>query len=287
VRNIQKEKSEKNESVFVGWAIPPHIDPKVLAAPVAELVVSVSSSNSPGSTRDADTAHKVFKARVRAERIEARPQQDAWVQSLFVGCFEPIHGLISIPERCIDHGNLRGIRMTRVRALLQVAQQRYRFAPFAGYDIGARKISYACRATRGKLDRFLQFCDRFLVHVFLKVRLGELIVRESKIGIHFDRLATLSYGFVISVRTSALSSSTALIAAAFALGNASCAVMRTWLPERSTVPSTTASTFSSRAICGSGLCAPLYTITEVREITLKALICARSVINSSVMPSAK
>jgi hypothetical protein len=28
----------------------------------------------------------------------------------------------------------------------------------------------------------------------------------------------------------------------------SCAVMRTWSPERSTVPSTTASTFSSRAI---------------------------------------
>src|SRR5260370_5213360 len=45
-----------------------------------------------------------------------------------------------------------------------------------------------------------------------------------------------------------------------------CAVMRTWSPERSTVPSTTASTFSSRAICGRGLRACLYAITEVREI---------------------
>ena len=66
-----------------------------------------------------------------------------------------------------------------------------------------------------------------------------------------------------------------------------CAVIRTWSPERSTVPSTTASTFSSRAICGRGLRAPLYTITEVREITRRALIWAKSVINSSVMPSAK
>jgi hypothetical protein len=52
-------------------------------------------------------------------------------------------------------------------------------------------------------------------------------------------------------------------------------------------PSTTASTFNSRAICGSGLRVPLYIITEVRETTRKALICARSVINSSVIPSAK
>jgi hypothetical protein len=42
-----------------------------------------------------------------------------------------------------------------------------------------------------QLDRFLQFCDRFIEQVFLKVRLGELVVRESKIRIHLDRLATL------------------------------------------------------------------------------------------------
>src|SRR6266446_2654051 len=119
---------------------------------------------------------KVFKARVRAERIEARPQQDAWVKSLFVAFFEPIYGLIRIPERCIDHGNLRSVRMTRVGALLQVAQQLYRVAPLAGCDIGASKISYTCRAIPRKLDRFLQFCDRFVVHVFLKVRLAELIM---------------------------------------------------------------------------------------------------------------
>jgi len=42
------------------------------------------------------------------------------------------------------------------------------------------------------------------------------------------------------------------------------------------------STFSSRAICGKGLRAPLYAITEVRgRLRVKRLICAKSVINSS------
>ena len=64
--------------------------------------------------------------------------------------------------------------------------------------------------------------------------------------------------------------------------------MRTWSPERCTDPSITASTLSSLAICGSGgLEALLYRITEVCEITFNALICARSVISASVMPSAK
>ena len=58
-------------------------------------------------------------------------------------------------------------------------------------------------------------------------------------------------------------------------------------PERCTAPSTTASTPSSLAICGSNFFVPLYCITEVREITLSALICANSVISASVMPSAK
>src|SRR5436309_14341649 len=40
-----------------------------------------------GSTREADTVQKVFKARVRAQRIEARPQKDARVKSLFVAFF--------------------------------------------------------------------------------------------------------------------------------------------------------------------------------------------------------
>jgi hypothetical protein len=67
----------------------------------------------------------------------------------------------------------------------------------------------------------------------------------------------------------------------------SCAVIRTRSPERNTLPSTTASTFSSAAICANGLRTPLYVITEVREITRNALICPRLLINSSVIPSAK
>src|SRR5262249_47134342 len=74
------------------------------------------------STRETNTAHKNLKARVRAERIEARPQQDAWIKALFVGFFEPIHRLIVIAESGIHHGNLRGIRITRVRVLLQFTQ---------------------------------------------------------------------------------------------------------------------------------------------------------------------
>ena len=41
------------------------------------------------------------------------------------------------------------------------------------------------------------------------------------------------------------------------------------------MPSTTASTSSSRAICGSGFLAPLYCITEVREITRRVAILAQ------------
>jgi hypothetical protein len=66
------------------------------------------------SMRKADTPYEVFKARVRTERIQAWPEQDAGVKPLFVAFFEPTHGLIPIPERCIDYGNLRSIRMARV-----------------------------------------------------------------------------------------------------------------------------------------------------------------------------
>jgi hypothetical protein len=64
-----------------------------------------------GSTREADAAQKIFKARVRADRIEASPQQDARVKSLLIAFFEPIHSLIGIPESYIDHRNLRSIRI--------------------------------------------------------------------------------------------------------------------------------------------------------------------------------
>jgi hypothetical protein len=43
----------------------------------------------------------------------------------------------------------------------------------------------------------------------------------------------------------------------------------------------------ARAISGNGFFAPLYRITEVREMTRRALILAKSVISSSVTPSAK
>ena len=59
--------------------------------------------------REACTAHEVFKAWVRTERIEAWSDQDAGVKPLFVAYFEPTHGLICLPQRCIDYGNLRSI----------------------------------------------------------------------------------------------------------------------------------------------------------------------------------
>src|ERR1700679_3935121 len=52
-------------------------------------------------------------------------------------------------------------------------------------------------------------------------------------------------------------------------------------------PSTTASTFNSRAISGRLFLAPLYCMTEVPEMTRSEPILARSVINWSVMPSTK
>ena len=66
-----------------------------------------------------------------------------------------------------------------------------------------------------------------------------------------------------------------------------CTVTRTLPPERTTEPSTIPSTFSARAISGSGLCADLYCMTEVREITFSEPSLARCVMSSSVKPSAR
>src|ERR1700738_4070171 len=63
--------------------------------------------------------------------------------------------------------------------------------------------------------------------------------------------------------------------------------MRTRPPDCSTDPSTTASTFNSLAICGSGLLLALYVMADVREITRKASIFARVLMSSSVIPSVK
>ena len=59
------------------------------------------------------------------------------------------------------------------------------------------------------------------------------------------------------------------------------------MPLVCTDPVSTASTFNSLPICGSGFWAPFYIITEVREMTRSPLICARSVMRASVIPSAK
>jgi len=48
------------------------------------------------STRESNSAHKMLKARVRTERIEARPQQDTWVKALFVTFFKPSNRLVRI-----------------------------------------------------------------------------------------------------------------------------------------------------------------------------------------------
>ena len=41
------------------------------------------------------------------------------------------------------------------------------------------------------------------MHVFLKICLAKLIMRESEIRIHFERSAALRYGFVIPVQQGA------------------------------------------------------------------------------------
>src|SRR4029077_6294691 len=153
-----------------------------------------------GSTWKADSAHEFLKSWIRPQRIEPWPQQHARVESLFVSLFQPTHRLILLPERSIDHRNLRSMRVTRTRALLQLAQQLFRFAPLAGCGVSARKVSHAGRAAPGKLQRILQFGDRLIAHSFLEVRLTQLTVRKSKIWIHFDRLKALAYRFIIRMR---------------------------------------------------------------------------------------
>jgi hypothetical protein len=65
----------------------------------------------PGSMRQPHKAHKLFEPWIRAERIEARPLQHAWIKSLFVAFPEPIHGLIGFAKSCVDHRNLHSKRM--------------------------------------------------------------------------------------------------------------------------------------------------------------------------------
>ncbi len=68
----------------------------------------------------------------------------------------------------------------------------------------------------------------------------------------------------------------------------SWAVILTFSPDRSTEPSTIASTSSAFAISGvGGRFAPLNCIAEPREITRSRLMVASCVVSSSVIPSAK
>jgi hypothetical protein len=60
--------------------------------------------------------------------------------------------------------------------------------------------------------------------------------------------------------------------------------MRTLSPDRTTEPSTKASTPNSCAISGAVLCVPAKTVVEVCEITRSELIWARFVMSSSVTP---
>jgi hypothetical protein len=58
----------------------------------------------------------------------------------------------------------------------------------------SREVEFESRIAApalGQLDRILELDDRVMAPMRLKVRLGQLIVRESKIRIDFDRLAAL------------------------------------------------------------------------------------------------
>ena len=73
--------------------------------------------------------YKISKPRVGAERIEARTNEDPRIETLFIAFLEPHHRLISVAERDIDHGNLRGVRIAWIRPFLQIIQQLYSVVP--------------------------------------------------------------------------------------------------------------------------------------------------------------
>jgi hypothetical protein len=59
--------------------------------------------------READTACKVFKTRLRAERIEAGAHENPRAKPLRIAFLEPGHGLILLAQTYVDHGNLGSI----------------------------------------------------------------------------------------------------------------------------------------------------------------------------------
>src|SRR6478672_13529094 len=76
-----------------------------------------------GSAAQAHTVHHVEESWIGAQGVETRTQQDTRVEALVITSFEPGHGLSLVAERCIDHRDLRRIRIARIRALLQTCQQ--------------------------------------------------------------------------------------------------------------------------------------------------------------------
>jgi hypothetical protein len=72
-----------------------------------------------GSVTETDAPRKLLEPRFGAEGIEARSQEDARIESFLIAFFEPNHRLILIAESCVDHGNLRGMRIIGVRTLFR------------------------------------------------------------------------------------------------------------------------------------------------------------------------
>ena len=82
--------------------------------------------------------HKVLEARVGAQGIEARPQEDRRYKALGKGFLQPSHCLILLTQTCMDQGNLGSIG-------IQIAKN----------VIGARVIAAAGSDARVALGRKL------------------------------------------------------------------------------------------------------------------------------------
>ena len=77
------------------------------------------------------STHQVLEPRVGAEGVEGGPPEDRGVEALPIRFFQPAHCLIPIAEGCIDTRNVGGVRVARIRALLQIIEQPQRFVPSA------------------------------------------------------------------------------------------------------------------------------------------------------------
>src|SRR5262245_45840201 len=85
-----------------------------------------------GSLSQTNTVHDVLESGVGAQRVEAGPQQSARVETLVIASLEPRHRFGRVAERCVHHGDLGGIRIGAIRALLQTCQQLFCLGAPAG-----------------------------------------------------------------------------------------------------------------------------------------------------------